>query len=89
MDIDCISDVQLSQLAEVSHYVSEVANLIPDPTLPFVGISAFSHKGGLHAAAMSKWDRSYQHIDPVRVGNIPKVVLSELSGRRNIIKKSA
>jgi 2-isopropylmalate synthase len=89
MDSDCISDVQLSKLTEVSHYVSEVANLIPDPTLPFVGISAFSHKGGLHVAAMSKWNRSYQHIDPVKVGNIPKVVVSELSGRKSIIKKAA
>ena len=89
LGIDCISDIQLTQLTEVSHYVSEVANLIPDSTLPFVGISAFSHKGGLHAAAMSKWNRSYQHIDPVKVGNIPKVVVSELSGRRSIIKKAA
>ncbi len=88
MDIDCVTNVQLARLTEVSHYVSEVANLIPDPFLPYVGTSVFSHKGGLHASAMAKWVQSYQHIDPARVGNRPRVLVSELSGRRNIIHKA-
>jgi len=88
MGIDCITDVQLAKLAEVSHYVSEVANLVPDPFSPYVGTSAFSHKGGLHVSGMAKWGQSYQHIDPAKVGNKPRVLVSELSGRRNIIHKA-
>jgi len=88
MGIDCITDEQLAKLAEVSRFVSEAANLIPDPFLPYVGISAFSHKGGLHVSAVSKWADSYQHIDPVQVGNRQRAVVSELSGKRNIIYKA-
>ncbi len=87
MGIDCISDAQLARLAEVSRYISEVANLVPDPFLPYVGASAFSHKGGLHASGMAKWEQSYQHIDPTRVGSKPRVLVSELSGRTNIKHK--
>ncbi|HEY83058.1 MAG TPA: citramalate synthase [Dehalococcoidia bacterium] len=87
LGIDCITDAQLARLTEVAHYVSEVANLVPDPFLPYVGSSAFSHKAGLHVSAMSKWGESYQHIDPTRVGNQPKVIVSELSGRKNILHK--
>ncbi|MBI4186005.1 MAG: citramalate synthase [Chloroflexi bacterium] len=87
MGIDCLTDEQLASLTEVSHYVSEVANLIPDAFLPYVGFSAFSHKGGLHVAGMAKWKYSYQHVDPARVGNRPKVLVSELSGQRNITHK--
>ena len=88
MGIDCISNVQLAKLAEVSHYVSEVANLAPDPFLPYVGTSAFSHKGGFHVSGMTKWEYSYQHMDPDKVGNKPKVLVSELSGRKNIMQKA-
>ena len=88
MGIDCITDEQLAKLTEVSHYISEVANLAPDPFLPYVGNSAFSHKGGLHAAAMAKWESSYQHLDPAKVGNKLRVVISELAGRRNVIHKA-
>jgi 2-isopropylmalate synthase len=88
MGIDCIGDAQLTRLTEVSHYISEVANLVPDPYAPYVGLSAFSHKGGLHVSALSKWEESYQHIDPARVGNQQRVVVSELSGKRNIIYKA-
>ncbi|MBI2980106.1 MAG: citramalate synthase [Chloroflexi bacterium] len=88
LGIDCVTDEQLAKLAEVSHYISEAANLVPDPSLPYVGTSAFSHKAGLHVSALSKWSGSYQHIDPVRVGNRPKTVVSELSGKGNIIHKA-
>jgi 2-isopropylmalate synthase len=88
MRIDCVTDDELARLAEVSHYVSEVANLVPDISQPYTGASAFSHKGGLHASALAKWSESYQHIDPSRVGNQPRVVVSELSGRGNIIYKA-
>ena len=88
MGIDCVTDDKLARLTEVSHYVSEVANLVPDVSSPYVGSSAFSHKGGLHVSALTKWSESYQHIDPSRVGNQPRVVVSELSGRGNIIYKA-
>jgi len=88
MGIDCITNTRLAKLSEVSHYVSEVANLVPDTYAPYVGLSAFGHKGGLHASAMSKWVESYQHIDPARVGNQQRVVVSELSGKKNIMYKA-
>jgi len=87
MGIDCLTDAQMARLTEVSHYVSEVANLVPDPFLPYVGTSAFSHKGGLHASGMAKWEHSYQHVEPARLGNKPRVLVSELSGRKNILQK--
>ncbi|OGO24025.1 MAG: citramalate synthase [Chloroflexi bacterium RBG_16_50_9] len=88
MGVDCITDDRLARLTEISHYVSEVANLVPDPYTPYVGFSAFAHKGGLHASGMSKWAGSYQHINPALVGNQQKVVVSELSGKKNIIYKA-
>jgi 2-isopropylmalate synthase len=88
MGIDCITDRQLAKLTEVSHYVSEVANLIPHAFAPYVGTSAFSHKAGLHVSGLAKWAESYQHIDPAQVGNKPRVLVSELSGKGNIIYKA-
>ncbi|NQT31388.1 MAG: citramalate synthase [Deltaproteobacteria bacterium] len=88
MGIDCITDEQLTRLAEVSHFVNEAANLAPNTSLPYVGASAFSHKGGLHVAATMRWNESYQHIDPSKIGNRQKVVVSELSGKGNILYKA-
>ena len=88
LGIDCVTDVQLGKLTEVSHFVSEAANLIPDPFSPYVGFSAFSHKGGMHVSAVTKWKNSYQHVDPTMVGNQPRVLVSELSGKGNIIYKA-
>jgi len=78
---------QLSQLSEISHYVSEVANLAPDEHLAYVGKAAFAHKGGIHVAAMRRNPHSYQHIDPTLVGNRLEIVISELSGRGNLLSK--
>ena len=88
MGVDCVTDAQLAKVTEVSHYISELANLIPDASLPYVGSSAFSHKAGLHVSGLARWAESYQHIDPSRVGNQPKVLVSELSGKGNIIYKA-
>jgi 2-isopropylmalate synthase len=88
MDLNCISNEQLSRLSEISHFVSELANLSSDPFMPYVGASAFSHKAGLHVSGMKKWSKSYQHVDPVLVGNLPKTLISELSGRVNITKRA-
>lgn len=88
MGIDCIPDQRLSLLTPVSRFVSELANRPHDPFLPYVGSSAFTHKGGLHVAAVNKWPASYQHIDPALVGNKPRVLISELSGRSTIIRRA-
>jgi 2-isopropylmalate synthase len=88
LGIDCVSDEQLVKISDVSHYISEVANLPPDAFMPYVGTSAFSHKGGFHVSGMSKWKQSYQHVDPVKVGNQFRVTVSELSGKQNIIIKA-
>jgi 2-isopropylmalate synthase len=88
MGIDCVSDEQLAKLTETAHYASEVANLVPDAFLPYVGASAFSHKAGLHVSGLSKWADSYQHIDPKLVGNKPRMLVSELSGRANIVHRA-
>jgi 2-isopropylmalate synthase len=88
MDVNCVTSRQLSKLTEVSRHVSEMANLRGNPFWPYVGSSSFSHKGGIHVAALRKWEGSYQHIDPALVGNQPKVVVSELSGKSNILYKA-
>ncbi|MEJ5201863.1 MAG: alpha-isopropylmalate synthase regulatory domain-containing protein, partial [Anaerolineales bacterium] len=76
------------QLSDISRYVAEVANLTYDEHLPYVGRAAFAHKGGIHVAAMRRNERSYQHIDPRLVGNQMTVVVSELSGRGNLLSKA-
>jgi len=87
MGIDAISSDQLATLTDVSNFVSERVNRRPFPFQPFVGSSAFSHKGGLHAAATQKSVQAYQHIEPSLVGNSNDVVISELSGRGNVIHR--
>jgi 2-isopropylmalate synthase len=82
--IRCVPDESLADLTALSHYVASVANLAPDPHAPFVGRAAFAHKGGIHVAAVAKDPAMYQHMDPARVGNHTRVVVSELSGRANV-----
>lgn len=88
MGDECISDERLRGLTELSRYVFEVANLAHDIRHPYVGQSAFAHKGGIHVAAILKLEESYQHIDPARVGNQKRVLVSELSGRGNVAYKA-
>jgi 2-isopropylmalate synthase len=87
--LQVVDDEQLARLAEVSTYVSELANLVPNAQAPYVGASAFAHKAGYHAAGVMKDERAYQHIDPALVGNHSRVLVSELSGQRNMIMKLA
>ena len=89
MDCQALANGDLSLLVEASRYVSEIANLNPDEYAPYVGHSAFAHKGGLHVSAQSRNIDSYQHIDPALIGNKMRVVVSELSGRGNIAYKLA
>lgn len=81
---DCVAPEQLRRLTEVSHLVADVVNLNPDAHAPYVGRSAFAHKGGIHVAAVHKLRSSYEHVDPSLVGNETRVVVSELAGRRNV-----
>jgi 2-isopropylmalate synthase len=84
----CLPEGHLQTVTELAHFVAEVANLAPDDHLPYVGRSAFAHKGGIHVAAMRRNEASYQHVDPALVGNQMRVVVSELSGRGNLLSKA-
>jgi 2-isopropylmalate synthase len=88
MGLPCLPEGHLVHLFDVSHFVAEVANLAPDEHMAYVGKSAFAHKGGIHVAAMRRNQDSYQHVDPARVGNAMRVVVSELSGRGNLLSKA-
>ncbi|MBW4499801.1 MAG: citramalate synthase [Scytonema hyalinum WJT4-NPBG1] len=84
----CIEDNRLSQLTETSRFVSEVVNLAPDEHAPFVGRSAFAHKGGLHVSAVERNPLTYEHMQPERVGNRRRIVISEQSGMSNVLAKA-
>jgi 2-isopropylmalate synthase len=84
MDRRCVPDESLARLTELSRTVSEIANIRPRAHAPYVGRSAFAHKGGAHVSAVEKVTSSYEHIAPERVGNRRHIVVSELSGRGNI-----
>jgi 2-isopropylmalate synthase len=87
MGMDVVSEEQLRSLTDVSHYISEIVNMVPNPYAPYVGASAFTHKGGLHTAAVLKNDRTYQHVEPATVGNQQRMVVSELGGSSGLIEK--
>ena len=84
----CLREGALAELTHVARMVAEIANLAPDAHAPYVGRSAFAHKGGVHVAAIRRHPRAYEHIDPARVGNRTRVVVSELSGRGNVLSKA-
>ncbi|MBP7686398.1 MAG: citramalate synthase [Thermoflexales bacterium] len=88
LKMPCLPEGHLPKLYDVSHFVAEMANLAPDEHLAYVGKSAFAHKGGIHVAAMRRNVQSYQHIEPTTVGNEMRVVVSELSGRGNLLSKA-
>jgi 2-isopropylmalate synthase len=88
MGYECVTGEQLRSLTETARYVSELANVRLYPHQPYVGHSAFAHKGGMHVNALIKCEESYQHIDPALVGNRKRVVVSELSGKSNIDYKA-
>ncbi len=84
----CVDSEKIRHLTELSRYVSEVANVPPFKQRPFVGKSAFAHKGGIHVHAIMKNPMAYEHMDPQQVGNHRRVLVSELSGKSNIEYKS-
>ena len=79
---------RLARMREISRTIAEIANINPDPRQAFVGRSAFAHKGGVHVSAMQRNRETYEHIDPGLVGNRTRVLLSDLSGRSNVIFKA-
>jgi 2-isopropylmalate synthase len=84
----CVSTENLKKLNSLSRYVSETANLVPVNSRPFVGKSAFAHKGGIHVSAIMKAPLAYEHIDPASVGNKRRVLVSDLSGKSNVEYKA-
>lgn len=85
----CVERDRLSKLTELSHFVSELANLAPRKHLAYVGQSAFAHKGGVHVSAVMKNPETYEHLNPGMVGNARRVLVSDLSGRSNVVYKAA
>ncbi|MFP6854155.1 MAG: citramalate synthase, partial [Opitutales bacterium] len=81
-------DQYLASLRDLSLFVDDATNLRPDIRAPYVGSASFAHKGGVHADAASKSDRSYEHIDPALVGNRTRVLVSDMSGRSSIMMKA-
>lgn len=88
MGLSCVAPENLAKLTDLAYYVAEVANLPHNRHQPFVGESAFAHKGGIHVAAMLRNETSYQHIDPDLVGNRRRTLISELSGKGNVLDKA-
>lgn len=88
LKMDCISDEQMKKLWEVSRFVNELANMKHWIHQPYVGKSAFAHKGGIHVDAVQKNRQAYEHITPELVGNHQRVLVSDLSGKSNILYKA-
>ena len=88
MGLTCIPDANLRELRELSRFASELANRKPWDGQPYTGDSAFAHKGGMHVSAVVKHPETYEHIDPESVGNHRRVLVSELSGRSNVLWKA-
>jgi 2-isopropylmalate synthase len=78
----------MPKLRELSHFVDEVANFRPDPRQPWVGATAFAHKGGMHVHAVDRVVSSYEHIDPAAIGNQRRVLVSDMAGRSNVAMKA-
>ena len=84
MGYHCIDPTKLAALSDLSNYIYEMANLVPRDEAPFVGKSAFAHKGGIHVSAVMKHPDTYEHIEPEKIGNARRVLISDLSGRSNV-----
>jgi 2-isopropylmalate synthase len=88
MNKPCISGDNLKKLKSLSRYISETANQVPVNNRPFVGKSAFAHKGGIHVSAIMKAPKAYEHMDPALVGNQRRVLVSDMSGKSNVVYKA-
>jgi 2-isopropylmalate synthase len=88
MGLRCLPPKSMPKLKELSEFVNEVANIRHDPRAPWVGQTAFAHKGGMHVHAIDRVARSYEHVNPEAVGNFRRVLVSDMSGRTNILLKA-
>jgi 2-isopropylmalate synthase len=88
LNYECIPQKQLSTLTETSRFISEVVNLAPDEHAPFVGRSAFAHKGGIHVSAVERNPLTYEHLQPEEIGNRRRIVISEQAGISNVLAKA-
>ena len=88
MGFPVVRDDQLERLTETSHFVADVVNAAVWTHAPYVGRSAFAHKGGLHVAAVEKAPQTFEHVDPAKVGNEGRIVVSELSGKGAVVRKA-
>jgi 2-isopropylmalate synthase len=84
----CVPEAQLVNLKSTSRLMFELLNAPPNKRQPYVGDSAFAHKGGIHVSAVMKNARTYEHIEPAKVGNRRRVLVSDLSGRSNVVYKA-
>lgn len=85
---DCLPKNRMIQLTEISKYIDEIANILPNEKQPYVGKNAFAHKAGIHVSAVARHSRTYEHMEPTDVGNERRILVSELSGKSNIAFKS-
>ncbi len=88
MGYEVLDPGKVGEITTLSHYVAEMANLPPDQWAPYVGHNAFAHKGGMHTSAILHDPATYEHLDPVLIGNERHVAVSELSGRGTILTKA-
>ncbi len=88
MKMDCIAPEKLKRLRDISRFVNEMANMRHFKRQPFVGDSAFAHKAGMHVSAIRKSPETYEHIKPELVGNSQRVLISDLAGKSNILRKA-
>ena len=88
MGVRTIAADRLARLTPVSHHIAELVNIAPDPHQPFVGVSAFAHKAGLHTSAIARSRDAYEHVAPDTVGNGTRFVVSEMAGRSTIALKA-
>ena len=89
LKIKCLKDKQLARLKEISQYVYEILNLVPNNRLPYIGDSAFAHKGGIHVHAVRKNPLTYEHVKPESVGNRQRFLVSDYAGRSSVMQKAS
>lgn len=83
----CLSDKHLTEMTPIARYIAEISNVALNERLPFIGYSAFAHKGGMHIDGVNKNEKSFEHVDPVKVGNKRRFLMSEVAGRSTILSK--
>ena len=88
MGYQVVAAKKLEEFAQLSHFVSEISNMVSRDNYPFVGASAFAHKAGIHIDAILKNPKAYEHVDPVLTGNKRRFVVSELAGKSTLVIKA-